>query len=1257
MDSVQQRSQPHRLRLALVAVFSVACARAAMAADYAAATNGTWSNPAIWTPSGGPPGADDYAFIGAINSEMGAAAYASVALSSSQSVYNLTLGYGTATGGTLNLAGFPLTVSSTIYLGQPGVGIGVIEHNGGYFTTEYLDIYNGNSLVLAASDSIADNISLFGGSQLTTATSTNFYSAPVSLFTGSTLTLGASLSMASILDLEQSSTLNMAGFPMSVYTVDIGSNDLQAVSVTNRGAITTPHLNVAANTFNLIPADVVTNLSLTNTGQMTTAAIGNVTSQATVDTGSTLTLGASMSLPGTFDLERSSTLNMAGHGLYASAVDLGSIDIQPVSVVNSGPITTPYLNVGATAFNLIPSDAVQNLTLSNTASTLLPSGVSVTSLSLNISSSATTSASNNVISAVTVASSSLLTLASSMSINGTFDLEQGGTLNMAGHGLSATVVEIGSNYLQPVSVINRGPITAPYLDVAAQPFNLIAADSVASLSLASTAQVTTAAIGNVTSSVTVATSSTLTLGSSMSINGTLDVETSSTLNMAGHGLSATVVEFGANYLQPVTVSGRGPITAPYLYVASEAFNLIPSDAVANFYLNNFASTALASSESVSSLNLSNSSQGTTSATGNITTGVSLASSSTLTLGASMSLGGVLDLEQSSTLNMANHPLSALVVEIGTSNYQPVTILNRAAITATYLDVAAQAFNLLPADNVANLSLAYSGQMATSATSNVASAATISASSILTLGASMSLSGALDLERSSTLNMAFHAVAAGTVDLGALDLQPVTVLNRGPFITPYLNVASMTFNLSGSDAVTNFSLNNLATTALSSSVSVASLSLSNSSQATTSATSNVTTSVTVSTSSTLTLGASMSLSGALDVENSATLDMAGHSLHAATVYFGWLDSQPAFVRNPGPVTANYLYAGGGSSVTLSAPNSVVNTQIELSDNSALTLQQPGGQLTGLTFQGSSSGNLIINDTSVLELSGSNNGQSWLFRWQDPVGGSWVNTLTGSIASGHIAVSSSAGYSVFDLEGYTYVATPSTLIWNGGGADNNWGTAGNWSGVTPTAGHWLRFGPLAAGGHTANSNNLAINTLFYGIFFDTAAPSYSLQGNAIELSGDVVNQSANNQTIGLNIQLVPGDGAFDVGTFDTGGLKITDSGSVSGAGMALTKAGSGTLVLSGTNTYSGGTYVTDGKLMVTTSYGLPSDSNLYVGENVATDFAAVTPDQSAPAAAAAGLSPVPEPGTLALLAAALGGAAIYRRARSPRMHVSFIARIAR
>ena len=146
--------------------------------------------------------------------------------------------------------------------------------------------------------------------------------------------------------------------------------------------------------------------------------------------------------------------------------------------------------------------------------------------------------------------------------------------------------------------------------------------------------------------------------------------------------------------------------------------------------------------------------------------------------------------------------------------------------------------------------------------------------------------------------------------------------------------------------------------------------------------------------------------------------------------------------------------------------------------------------------------------------------------------------------------------------------------------------------------------------------------------------------------MLNQSANNQAIGLNIELAPGDGAFPVGLFDAGGMTITDSGSISGAGMALTKVGSGTLVLSGSNTYSGGTYVTGGKLVVTAPDAILDGSNLYLGANAAAAFGTVVSADSTPASASSP-APVPEPSTLALLAAG-----VFVLLRRP-----FVARFAR
>ena len=114
---------------------------------------------------------------------------------------------------------------------------------------------------------------------------------------------------------------------------------------------------------------------------------------------------------------------------------------------------------------------------------------------------------------------------------------------------------------------------------------------------------------------------------------------------------------------------------------------------------------------------------------------------------------------------------------------------------------------------------------------------------------------------------------------------------------------------------------------------------------------------------------------------------------------------------------------------------------------------------------------------------------------------------------------------------------------------------------------------------------------------------------------------------------GDSSWTL-SFGTAG-DITDNGNQ----LSLTlSASNGTLILSGSNNYSGGTNVTAGTLIVTNANAIEDGSSLTVGAAIA--FAPVVPSVAASSLAAA---PVPEPGTLALLAAAVCGAAVYQRLR--------------
>jgi len=97
----------------------------------------------------------------------------------------------------------------------------------------------------------------------------------------------------------------------------------------------------------------------------------------------------------------------------------------------------------------------------------------------------------------------------------------------------------------------------------------------------------------------------------------------------------------------------------------------------------------------------------------------------------------------------------------------------------------------------------------------------------------------------------------------------------------------------------------------------------------------------------------------------------------------------------------------------------------------------------------------------------------------------------------------------------------------------------------------------------------------------------------------------------------------------------SGNLAGDG-SVTKLGAGTMVLSGSNSYTGGTIVTAGLLEVTNPAALPDDTSLTVGADAPSVFGA----SATPAA-------VPEPSTSALLGIGAIGLIVYAcRRRTPR-----------
>ena len=174
--------------------------------------------------------------------------------------------------------------------------------------------------------------------------------------------------------------------------------------------------------------------------------------------------------------------------------------------------------------------------------------------------------------------------------------------------------------------------------------------------------------------------------------------------------------------------------------------------------------------------------------------------------------------------------------------------------------------------------------------------------------------------------------------------------------------------------------------------------------------------------------------------------------------------------------------------------------------------------------------------------------------------------------------------------------SAKTWTGGGGNSLWSTAANWSGsVAPAEGDSLLF----TGTVRTASTNLALSVAG-GV--TVASPGFTLSGLPLVLSGNISNLITSGQTAwtlptslgcastfytATGGTLSVGGALTNSGNFLTvdGGGNTTLGGAVSGVG-GVTKSGTGTLSLLGTNTYSGGSALFSGSLTINSGAALGS-----------------------------------------------------------------------
>jgi autotransporter-associated beta strand protein len=239
----------------------------------------------------------------------------------------------------------------------------------------------------------------------------------------------------------------------------------------------------------------------------------------------------------------------------------------------------------------------------------------------------------------------------------------------------------------------------------------------------------------------------------------------------------------------------------------------------------------------------------------------------------------------------------------------------------------------------------------------------------------------------------------------------------------------------------------------------------------------------------------------------------------------------------------------------------------------------------------------------------------------------------------------------LQAIDGVGLPSTsnLVFSGSLAQNGYGAvlqgSGTFSRILGTVAgqvQWTGDGGFAAKGGplTVCINNNPFDPLLWG--YTGNASSFVGDGNVLTFGSSTADSQVNFTN---SIDLTGGSRQIDVAA-GMPGSSVLFSGNITDdifGGASLTKTGGGTLILSGTNDYSGGTYVEAGKLVLLSSDALADGTSLTVG-NPALFESPVVPSSQVSSAPQA-IAPVPEPGTLVLLLTALlcGGRRVLRAGR--------------
>ncbi len=325
----------------------------------------------------------------------------------------------------------------------------------------------------------------------------------------------------------------------------------------------------------------------------------------------------------------------------------------------------------------------------------------------------------------------------------------------------------------------------------------------------------------------------------------------------------------------------------------------------------------------------------------------------------------------------------------------------------------------------------------------------------------------------------------------------------------------------------------------------------------------------------------------------------------------------FIFNAGTVDVNNLIAGETTALSTSAvgqPRGIFTIGGgTLTVNSSFMLAEKIGSATPVGTFNLNGGVALVN----CDIQGGGGTSFFIFNGGKLVSGSSSTTFMQNLSVAFV----NNGGAIIDTAGNT-VTINQNLLQNGSG------------GLTKLGAGMLTLGGVNTyvGGTTVSGGTLQL-ALANPSGFSAPTGPLTINGATLDLNGNSPTVGALSGTAGALIT----DSNITSGTLTVGQSSTTtyggsiDNGPNSPAttvGLLLT--GSGTLFLSGTNTYGGGTAVENGTLIATNPSALADGSNLFVGA-AGSFFAPVVPAAQIPASSTSAVSPVPEPGTLALLAA--------------------------